>query len=136
MRRAVTIGFVLILVSMMGGGWLAAAHASQSSSAASITPKFQPPEVVATAAAAYPIKSVAFGTVVLEVHLDATGEIEDVSVERDIPPLTEQALQAIKQWRFKPATLGGKPVKSVVPVAFMFVRPDLFPRYGGGRPKP
>jgi len=123
----------------MGGGWLAAQSSSSSSAASSSsnsTPKFQPPEVVATADATYPINSVAFGTVVLEVHLDATGAIEDVKVARPVPSLTRQALEAIKQWRFNPATLGGKPVKSIVPVAFIFVRPDLYPRYGGSRPRP
>jgi periplasmic protein TonB len=138
MRRVLTLACVLISVSILGAGWLAAAPVPQSSSsaaapAASSTPKFQPPEVLATADAAYPINSVAFGTVVLEVHLDASGAIENVSVARPVPSLTRQALKAIKQWRFKPATLNGKPVKSIVPVAFIFVRPDMFPRYGGSR---
>lgn len=136
MRRVLTIVAVLVSISAVGGRRLAAAPASPSSPAAAPAPKFQPPEVLATADAAYPINSVAFGTVVLEVHLDASGEIQDVRVARDIPSLTKQALQSIKQWRFKPAMMGGKPVKSVVPVAFIFVRPDLYPRYGGSRARP
>jgi TonB family protein len=72
---------------------------------------------------------------VLEVHLGTTGEIESVRVARDISSLTQQALQAIKEWRFRPAMLNGKLVKSVLPVAFIFVRPDLYPWYGGGQPK-
>jgi TonB family protein len=136
MRRVLTAAAALILASAAGGAWIKAAPVRQSSPAATSTPKYQPPEILATADAAYPINSVAFGTVVLDVHLDANGEIEQVSVARDIPTLTKQALQAIKQWRFKPAMLGGKPVKSIVPVAFIFVRPDLFPRYGGSRARP
>ncbi|HVB35540.1 MAG TPA: energy transducer TonB [Patescibacteria group bacterium] len=136
MRRVLTIVAVLLSVSFAGGRRLAAAPGAASSPVAAFAPKFEPPEVLATADAAYPINSVAFGTVVLEVHLDATGEIEDVRVARGIDSLTKQALQAIKQWRFKPAMLDGKAVKSVVPVAFIFVRPDLYPRYGGSQARP
>jgi TonB family protein len=130
----------LALFLVSNASWPASRLAPQSSSAPSSSqektaPKFQPPEILETADAAYPIKSVAFGTVVLEVHLDAAGQIADVRVARGIPTLTEQALQSIKHWRFQPATLGGKPVPSIVPVAFTFVRPDLLPRFGGGRPK-
>lgn len=136
MRRILTVVAALLLVCGLEGAWTMAAPAAQSAADSAAAPKFQPAEVIATAEAAYPINSVAFGTVVLEAHLDATGAIETVTVERAIPSLTRQALEAIKQWRFKPATLGGKPVKSVVPVAFMFVRPDLVPRYGSSRAKP
>jgi protein TonB len=130
----------LALLLVSNASWPASRLAPQSSSSPSSSqakpaPKFQPPVILQTADAAYPIKSVAFGTVVLEVHLDAAGEIEDVRVARDIPTLTEQALQAIKRWRFQPATLDGKPVASIVPVAFTFVRPDLLPRFGGSQPK-
>lgn len=116
-----------------------AAAAPQSSSPSSpegkAPPKFVPPQILRTVDAAYPIKSVAFGTVVVEVHVAASGEIADVRVVRDIPSLTEQAVKAVKEWKFQPASLGGKPVASIVPVAFTFVRPDLVPRYGG-QPKP
>lgn len=133
MRRALTILAALIFIPLGCAAWLAATPGAQSSPAVSTAPKYQPPQVVATASAAYPINSVAFGTVVLEVHLDAAGAIQNVSVSRDIPSLTKQALLAIQKWRFTPAMLDGKPVKSIVPVAFIFVRPDLYPRYGGNR---
>jgi len=99
-------------------------------------PPFHPPAVVSTVEPTYPVNSVAFGTVILEVHLSESGEIEQVRVLNDIPPLTRQAEQAIAQWKFRPARLGDRPVPSVVPVAFTFVRPDLWPRFGGAQPKP
>ncbi len=99
-------------------------------------PPFHPPVVVSTVEPTYPVNSVAFGTVILEVHLSESGEIEQVRVLNDIPPLTRQAEQAIAQWKFRPARLGDRPVPSVVPVAFTFVSPDLWPRFGGAQPKP
>jgi TonB family protein len=138
MRRVSFAAAVLLALSgMSNAGWPAARAALPQSSSppassqAKPEPKFQPPVILETADAVYPIKSVAFGTVVLEVHLTAAGEIEDARVARDIPSLTEPALAAIKHWKFQAATLDGKPVASVVPVAFIFVRPDLQPRYGG-----
>lgn len=134
MRRILAIfsfGFLLFAAACV---WLGATPARQTGGAEAGAPKFVPPEILRTADAAYPVNSVAFGTVVLEVHLDTSGEIQSVRVARDIASLTQPALEAIKHWRFKAATLDGKPVASVLPVAFIFVRPDLYPRYGSGQP--
>jgi hypothetical protein len=80
------------------------------------------------------------GTVVLAVSIDATGEIQGVKVIKGVdgpPPgnlpqvlprgmkasgggFESSALEGIKKWKFKPATLEGKPISSVVPVAFSF----------------
>jgi len=107
------------------GGGLQARQAEKPAA-----PHYDPPQVISAVDATYPINSVAFGTVVLEVELSATGKIDRVDVVRDIPPLTESAEQAVKQWKFKPARLDGREVASSLPVAFTFVRPDLWPRLG------
>lgn len=91
-------------------------------------PRFDPPVVTSVVDAAYPLQSVASGTVVLEVSLDDTGAISDVRVVRAIPSLTEPAERSVRQWRFQPAKLDGKPVASKVPVAFSFVPPNVGPR--------
>lgn len=140
MLRILLVPIALLAALVLNSGRLSFVEAfAQTSTAAAQEiqkpPKFVPPQITQTVDAAYPINSVAFGTVVVEVHVAASGEIEDVQVARDVPPLTDQALKAVRQWKFQAATLGGKPVASVVPVAFTFVRPDLFPRYGG-QPKP
>ena len=134
MRRIHAIFSFAVFFLVAAGIWLVAAPTQQAPTAEAGAPKFIPPEILRTADAAYPLNSVAFGTVVLEVHLDASGEIRSVRVARDIASLTQPALEAIKHWRFKAATLDGKPVASVLPVAFIFVRPDLYPRYGSGQP--
>lgn len=89
--------------------------------------RFAPARVLETVEAAYPVNSIAAGTVVLEVMVSATGEIEEVKVVRGIASLTEAAERAVRRWRFAPATLDGRPVRSAVPVAFTFNRPVVNP---------
>lgn len=92
------------------------------------SPRFDPPAVISAVEAIYPLQSVASGTVVLEVALDDRGEITAVRVVRDIPSLTEPAQRSIRQWKFRPAQLDGKPVDSKMAVAFSFVPPNVGPR--------
>jgi periplasmic protein TonB len=51
------------------------------------------------------------GTVIVQAIIDKRGEVTNVEVLKGLPMgLTESAVDAIKTWKFKPATLGGKPV--------------------------
>jgi TonB family protein len=51
------------------------------------------------------------GTVILETIIDTQGNIRALRVLKDQPyGLTEAAVEAVKAWTFKPATLDGKPV--------------------------
>ncbi len=86
-------------------------------------PAFEPATVTASVTPVYPETAINPGTVVVSVNLDAAGEIENVKIIKGSPPFDSAALAAIKKWRFKPATLDGKPVPSVVPVAFSFAWP-------------
>jgi TonB family protein len=92
------------------------------------TPKYEPPTVISTAEALYPLNSVASGTVVLEVELDKTGSIDSVKVLRGIPSLTAPAITAVKKWKFGAAKLDGYGIDSTIPVAFTFVPPNTGPR--------
>lgn len=50
-------------------------------------------------------------TVIVETLVDVQGRVASVKVLKDEPDgLTEAAVDAVKQWTFKPATLDGKPV--------------------------
>ena len=52
------------------------------------------------------------GTVVVEAVIDEQGYVTNVRVLRGLPMgLDRAAMEAIQQWRFKPATLADKPVK-------------------------
>lgn len=90
--------------------------------------RFDPPVVTTVVDVAYPLQSVASGTVVLEVSLDEFAKITDVRAVREIPSLTEPAERSVRQWKVQPAKLDGKPVASKVPVAFSFVPPNVGPR--------
>ncbi|PYV45223.1 MAG: hypothetical protein DMG06_03260 [Acidobacteria bacterium] len=85
--------------------------------------RFVPAQVISTADAVYPPNVVNPGMVVFEVTVGASGNIENVKVVRDGPGFTGTAQQAVRKWKFKPATFNGQPVRSVVPVAFSFAQP-------------
>lgn len=91
-------------------------------------PQFQPPTVISTFQALYPINSVASGTVILEVQLDKSGSINSVEVLHGIPSLTGPAIAAAKKWKFGAAKLNGHGITSSIPVAFVFVPPNVGPR--------
>ena len=96
------------------------------------TSSFEPATVVFSAEPVYPANAMGSGTVVLAVSIDAAGEIQDVKVIKGSGGGFESsALEAIKEWKFKPAMLEGKPIPSVVPVAFSFSWPVVCG--GGGR---
>lgn len=92
---------------------------------------FKPAEIVSAADAAYPPSSIASGTVVLKLIIGPSGQVEDTRVIRDIPSLTQEAKRSAKQWKFRPATLNGKPIRTQVVAAFTFVNPVLTPTAKG-----
>lgn len=85
---------------------------------------FTPVKVIANAPAPYPFFSVAAGTVVLEVTVDEAGAVKNISVLHDIPSLTEPAEKAVRRWKFKAATLDGKPVTTSMVASFAFRVPS------------
>ena len=51
------------------------------------------------------------GVVILQAIIDSVGNVSQVQVMKGLPlGLDESALETVRQWRFKPATLEGKPV--------------------------
>jgi len=52
------------------------------------------------------------GTVTVEAVIDEQGNVVDAKVVKGLPMgLDEKALEAVRAWKFKPATAGGKPFK-------------------------
>jgi len=52
------------------------------------------------------------GVVILECTIGKDGTVKATKVLKDLPlGLTENAVAAVKKWRFKPSTLNGKPVE-------------------------
>jgi TonB family protein len=87
------------------------------------TPSFNPPAVVSSVTPVFPANALGAGSVVVSVSLDAAGKIQNVKIIKGSEGFNFSALEAIKQWRFKPATLDGQPIPSMIPVAFSFGQP-------------
>jgi len=54
------------------------------------------------------------------VNLNATGQVQDVQVVRDIPGLTEVVTSFVKTWTFVPGKLDGNAVPSTINVQVVF----------------
>ncbi len=63
------------------------------------------------------------GTVVLDTKIDVDGNVEDVTVISGPPLLVPAAVDAVKQWKYKPYTLDGKPAKIETPTVLTFQSP-------------
>jgi TonB family protein len=57
------------------------------------------------------------GTVVLRVAVGETGSVGDIEVVQPFPALTDPVVTAVRQWRFRPATLNGRAVAASATVA-------------------
>jgi protein TonB len=51
------------------------------------------------------------GTVVLTAVIGTDGSVKDVRVESGLPMLAQAAIDAVKQWRYKPYLVNGEPVE-------------------------
>jgi TonB family protein len=61
------------------------------------------------------------GTVVLYVAIDENGKISNLRVARSLGlGLDEQAIDAVKHWKFKPAQYDGKPVPMAMNIEISF----------------
>jgi protein TonB len=87
------------------------------------TPDVQPPTVTRKVDPQHPIVAMqarVSGTVVLEVLVDERGNVADARVARSIPLLDQAAMDAVKQWQFRPATLKGEAVPVIVQIEMNF----------------
>jgi TonB family protein len=72
----------------------------------------------------YPVNSVAWGSVVVQVTVDSSGRITYIDFLHRMNGFDNLAVDALKTWRFRSAKLGGKPVLSRVVIAFVFQPPS------------
>ena len=85
---------------------------------------YVPPGVVAVDYPDYPVNAIGWGSVIIQVMLNDAGEIDSTQVLRTQEPFTKFGLETLKRWRFRPATLHGKPIKSSLAIAFIFQTPS------------
>lgn len=60
------------------------------------------------------------GTVILEATVNEAGAVTDVTVLRSIAVLDRAAIKAVKQWRYQPLVLNGKPEPFILVVTLTF----------------
>ncbi len=111
------------VVLLLAGFSIAVPHAksqAQKTPPATAMPEFHQAELISTEEIYKPILSVAYGPVILEAYISAKGKIKDIVVTQPIISLTEPAVKSILNWKFKPATLGDKPVASRLTIAVLF----------------
>jgi len=60
------------------------------------------------------------GTVRLVLRVDATGRVERVRLISGHPFLVKAAIEAARQWRYRPTRINGKPVAVAKRVAITF----------------
>ena len=74
----------------------------------------KPPKILRRVEPVYPAEARQArisGVAILEVLVDKTGAVSDAAVLKPLPyGLSEEAVKAVKQWLFQPATLNGQPV--------------------------
>lgn len=71
----------------------------------------------------YPIKSVAWGSVVVQVTVSDSADVTDVEFLHTMAGFDGLVRQALTKWRFQPATIDGTPVTAKIVIAFVFQIP-------------
>jgi TonB family protein len=104
---------------------LSAPAAAQESPNIEARPKFTAPELKKRVSAPYPPEALKLGlsgTVTLDIELDETGKVQNVTVvEKAGHGFDEAALAAVKQFEFTPARSDGSPIPSRVTYAYKFI---------------
>ena len=61
------------------------------------------------------------GLVIVQAIINTEGEVIDLKVLKSVPMgLTEEALKAVRQWRYKPSAVDGRPVNVMLTVSVNF----------------
>ncbi|HEX4784030.1 MAG TPA: energy transducer TonB [Candidatus Sulfotelmatobacter sp.] len=70
------------------------------------------------------------GSVILQVQISKSGDVENMQLFSGHPLLAPAAIDAVKQWKYKPYLLNGEPVEVQTRVTVNFTLPDKSPAYG------
>ncbi len=60
------------------------------------------------------------GVVILQVTVDEEGNVAEIRVMRGHPLLDDEAIRAVKQWKYSPTLLNGEPVPVIATVTVIF----------------
>lgn len=72
----------------------------------------------------YPANAVAWGSVVVQLTVDSSGDVRTVAFLHGMEGFNQLVSNALAKWRFQPATFNGKPIASKTIIAFTFQPPS------------
>jgi TonB family protein len=128
-RGIVGILFLLAVVDTVRASELAAARSTNANSGVRLTKQSDSSYPRCVYCPAPPFKALGkkkdiAGTVVLKVVVSAEGLATRLDVDKSVSPeRDEQAVNAVKKWKFKPATTpDGDPVETTTAIAITFAR--------------
>jgi hypothetical protein len=84
---------------------------------------YVPVGVLSFAYPAYPINSVAWGSVVVQLTVTDSGDVKTVEFLHGMAGFNNLVSDALKKWRFRAATFNGESITSKTVVAFIFQTP-------------
>jgi TonB family protein len=85
-----------------------------------------PSELISRVSPVYPANAKRygfFGAVMVSAKINKNGTVSDVKVVSGNPVLGDAAVDAVKRWRYKPATSDGVPIESTVQITINFNPP-------------
>jgi TonB family protein len=134
-RRA---GYSTVALILGSGLWLAGGHVPAQAVTPASTSAATPPSVDVGYKNSHPphypdeaLGKGEQGTVLLEVSVDASGNVKNVEVDADgttaAPDLQEAAVQAAHGWKYRPGMRDGQPVGGVVAIPVKFSLTPLTP---------
>jgi protein TonB len=104
----------------------AAARRAKLASAVKVGGQVRPPIRIKDVAPVYPAIAQSArvqGDVVIEATIDEEGKVADARVVKSVPLLDQAALDAVRQWEYRPSLLNGVPTPVVMTVTVKFARP-------------
>ena len=104
----------------------AAARRDKLAKAVRVGGQVRPPIRVKEVAPVYPAIAQSArvqGDVVIEATIDEEGKVADARVVKSVPLLDQAALDAVRQWEYRPSLLNGVPTAVVTIVTVKFTRP-------------
>jgi periplasmic protein TonB len=100
-----------------------APHTQPSNKPYQVGGQIREPQKIFSVAPAYPgiARSARIeGIVVIEAVIGVDGAVREARVRASVPVLDQAALEAVKQWRYRPTLLNGVPVPVVMTVSVRF----------------
>ena len=118
-----TVLFLLICSSATAKTQTAVPTSAEAPAPALLAPEVAAALAVKRVPAVYPEKARVNGiqgNVVLSVVISELGDVENATVVSGDPALAEAAVQSIRQWKYKPYTIDGKPTPMQTQITFGF----------------